>query len=153
MGMPHRFFYNCRFLDAESKINTSARSKYNAYDLTTFLTHELGHIYGFGEGGCNRRVCDTCFQDENFRRDHPVRIDRTAPQEHDGQSLQLTILSCGALIRVQIYDVRGRIVEEIPAHWYNGETVTVKVPEHVVAGVYFWIEVDGTRCVRTIIIP
>ncbi|GBD06032.1 hypothetical protein HRbin20_01633 [bacterium HR20] len=189
MGMPRRFFYNRRFWEAAWKIDTSTRlKKYYAYDLCTILTHEIGHIYGFGDGSCSAPVCDTCFQDANFRRDHPercrccyegimngrgftehdrcmfaklycpelasVRIDQTAPREAEGQRLQLKIPSGGALIRLQIYDLRGRLLEEIPAQWYSGGDATIEVPTHGVSGVYFCVvEVNGERCLRTIIVP
>lgn len=83
-----------------------------------------------------------------------MRIDQTAPREAEGQRLQLTIPSGGALIRLQIYDVRGRLLEEIPAQWYSGGNTTIEVPLHGASGVYFCVvEVNGERCLRTIIVP
>ncbi len=135
MGMPRRFFYNRRFMDAASRINTYDTSRH-AYDLCTILTHELGHVCGFGPELASVRVGESPF---------PVE---------EGARLNVTVPVGGALLSVSIYDMRGRLVDEIPARWYHGGVVTLEVPISGAPGVHFCVvEINGERSVRSIIVP
>lgn len=71
LGMPYRYFFNRSLTDnAMATLFPSDNSERWANDLCTILTHELGHVYGFGHG-CHSKRCDSLLRIDNYCREHP----------------------------------------------------------------------------------